>query len=65
METICQIRKSGKYGSHFVIGVSAFSDNETVLSALAAGMNDFMEKPLTISALKECCLKNGIEKCAK
>jgi DNA-binding response OmpR family regulator len=64
METIRQIRKSDMYGSQFVIGVSAFSDNETVVSALAAGMNDFIEKPLTISALKECCLKNGIENCA-
>ncbi len=37
-----------------IIGLSANSDDKTVKEALICGMDDFLSKPLSISALKEC-----------
>lgn len=45
----------------FVIGLSANSDSQSQEDALAAGMNAFIPKPLTVVALRECCRKNRID----
>ncbi|CAE7564575.1 dhkK [Symbiodinium microadriaticum] len=45
----------------FVIGVSANSDSMSKQEALAAGMDSFIPKPLTIEALRECCWKFRVE----
>lgn len=45
---------------NFVIGVSANSDSVTRSQALDAGMDDFIEKPLSISTLREVCLMYGL-----
>ncbi len=37
-----------------IIGISANSDNMTMSSALVAGMNEFLSKPLSIAALRKC-----------
>ncbi len=37
-----------------IIGVSANSDSVTIKEALAAGMDDFLSKPLSLIELKEC-----------
>ena len=42
----------------FVIGISADSDTETRDTALAAGMDDFVDKPLDISTLKKKCMEH-------
>lgn len=57
METIRRIRANeaaldGAMHRQFVIGVSAFSDTETKDAALAAGMDDFIVKPLTVPSLR-------------
>jgi CheY-like chemotaxis protein len=43
-----------------VIGLSANSDAESEAEALAAGMDHFMAKPLSIKALKECCFSLNV-----
>ena len=53
----------GRWNRHglFVIGVSANSDSLSKENALAAGMDAFITKPLTIDMLRECCRKGGVD----
>jgi signal transduction histidine kinase/ActR/RegA family two-component response regulator len=66
LETIRRIRDIeakqglGEGATQFVIGVSAYSDSETRDAAISAGMNDFITKPLSMAAMKQCCQKHGI-----
>ena len=60
MEAIRRIRNNEKQGiggrsessPQYVIGLSAFSDAETIQEALTSGMDDFITKPLTMPNLK-------------
>lgn len=51
---------SGKFKKQLVIGVSADSDTSTRETALNAGMDDFLEKPLDIATLKKKCISHSI-----
>jgi CheY-like chemotaxis protein/signal transduction histidine kinase len=64
LETIRRIRDQeneiGCQNPQFVLGCSAFLDSEFRQTALSAGMNDFITKPLTTQAMKDCCQKHGL-----
>ena len=57
----CQIKEGrGAHRKQLVVGISADSDTDTRETALKAGMNAYLEKPLDIATLKKTCLSYGV-----
>jgi CheY-like chemotaxis protein len=46
--------RNSSFWQHFIIGVSANGDDDSRQEALKIGMNDFIPKPISMIALKEC-----------
>jgi CheY-like chemotaxis protein len=49
---------TGRTRHQFVIGVSANSDQDSIDSALATGMDDFIAKPLKVRNLRSLCVSH-------